>query len=167
MNSNDFFVVKKSSKLYKFYNTLAEIPGYNLVTPATYNKRHDKETQIFRDICTFIRVNIYYLLVTPFILAVLALVLGLFVASPLLVIIDQFYTLNLYSDVFEMGLALLFMYCMFSIVFMVIKWFIELKTYIESKQDDNIEDDKPSNIFIQAIKDKHNQICRQIKVEDD
>ena len=74
MNSNELFVIKKSSKLFKFYNFLSKVPGYSTLTPKEHSsyrywedeyKSHKSHTAIFRDICTFLRVNLFYLLATP------------------------------------------------------------------------------------------------------
>lgn len=171
MNSNELFVIKKSSKLYKFYNFVSKVPGYSTLTPKEHSSYryweddYKSHTAIFRDICTFLRVNLFYLLATPVFLFTLTLIVGMFVIGPLLVIVNQFYTLDVGLGFLQLGLTFLTTYLVGGLILICGSWFVELKTYIENKIYD-VEDSKPSNIFIQSIKDKHNQICRQIKVED-
>lgn len=105
------------------------------------------------------------MLATPVFLFILTLIVGMFVIGPLLVIVNQFYTLDVGLGFLQLGLTFLTTYLVGGLILICGSWFVELKTYIENKIYD-VEDSKPSNIFIQSIKDKHNQICRQIKVED-
>lgn len=169
MKSNDFFVVKRSSKLYKFYNFLGHMPGYSIFTPKAPERRSEddykSQTAIFRDICTFLRVNLFYLLITPIVLSFLSLVATIFVAAPIVTFVNIFYTFN--SVVFQTllipGTMILVCYLIFPLIWIFSKWGVEVKQKLTFNREDS---NAQPNIFIQAIKDKHNQICRSIKLED-
>lgn len=168
MDSNDFFTVKKNSKLYKFYNTLGNIPGYNILTP---KKKYSNETNIFTNVCTFLRVNLFYLFATPILFIIAVVLLTLFVVYPFAALISIFYTLPfMAADSIALGQQFLVLYCLTALVVIFSFWIVALKEFIENKRIKRYATDdfdiKQPNIFVQAIKDKHDKICRSIKVED-
>lgn len=168
MDSNDFFTVKKSSKLYKFYNTIGKIPGYNILTP---KKKYSNETNIFTNVCTFLRVNLFYLIATPILFIITGALLTLFVVYPFAGLISIFYTLPFMSpESIALGQQFLVLYCLTALIVIFVFWIAELTEFIENKRIKRYAMDdfdiKQPNIFVQAIKDKHNKICRSINVED-
>lgn len=173
MDSNDFFTVKKSSKLYKFYNFLGHVPGYSIFTPKVPEPRSENDyksqTAIFKDICTFLRVNLFYLIATPILFIITGVLLTLFVVYPFAGLISIFYTLPFMSpESIVLGQQFLVIYCLTALIVIFAFWIAELNEFMQNKKIKRyaMDDIKQPNIFVQAIKDKHNKICRSITVED-
>lgn len=51
-------IIKKSSKLFKFYDYIADLLFFNMVT--SRNKYQDNEIGTFSDVCTFLRTTALY-----------------------------------------------------------------------------------------------------------
>lgn len=159
MNSNKLFTVSKSSKLYKFYQFIYEHnPLCAMVTPQHYKR----ETQIFTDICTFLRTNLFYLIFSlPATLFTLFLLISGFALIEYIAIspIIYYFDPNFNDNILMHAQTALLIYGGMLGTYILYK----LKYYFNNK---SITQDKQPNIYIQAIKDKHNKICRQIELKD-
>lgn len=170
MNNNCTFKVKTSSRLYRFYAELATWPLYEDITPFTYAYKHNKSSKqidTFRDICTFLRVNFKYLFLTIILLFLLGVLSYGLIIFPLLALVQFCFTsLNIFDDLENVYKGVAFLV----IEFLIIVGFFgypKLATFLHKRKQELPSEPKQPNIFIQAIKDKHNKICRQIEVIDE
>ncbi len=175
MNNNCTFKVKTSSKLYRFYAELATWPLYEDITPFTYGSQgRFKQIDTFRDICTFLRVNFKYLILTIILLFLLGVLSYGLIIFPLLALAQFCFTsLNIFDDLETVYKGVTLLTVEFSLIVgffgchKLTEFLYNRRELILKNKQELPSEPKQPNIFIQAIKDKHDKICRQIEVIDE
>jgi hypothetical protein len=110
---------------------------------------------IFTDVCTFLRTNIISLFgILPILTFVFLFLILTLVIAPMTTIVSYFTVLpTFFEKLATTGACIWLLYLSSTFVFTLI--------YLWHKLTNT------SNIFIQAVKDKHNKICRKIIIEED
>lgn len=145
--------VNKNSRLYKIYNALSTVMLFSWVTP----KKWDKETDAFRDLCTFLRTTLFYLFISIpswilFLGGICFTIYQLFVSL---------FTLQLNSST-ETMLFLLASAAGISVLggIFFVGYVIVDKVYYKAT-DSNF-----GELVFEAVKSKHEKICKIIRVVD-
>lgn len=148
------FTVSRDSLLYKTYNMLAKIMVFSIFTPTNWKQ----DTEAFRDICTFLRTTLCYLFIAiPMWIMILY---GIFNIAYDTVV--TFATMSMQNTSYIIvGLGTLA--GIFAILGLIL--FI-LFVLVEKVWDKAGDSSSLWSLTVQAIKDKHNSVCQQIKVVD-
>lgn len=140
--------ISKKSKLYRFYNKLAQLPVFKPLTPTYYG-----ETQAFTDVCTFLRVTLFYIFIAfPVFLA--------FYLSPIFIIYGIYESIinsNVHPTIFLPLIFLVIISCgtVFILFIMSVAWLLG-------------KGSKASfvNLIAEGVRAKHNKLCKIIKLKD-
>lgn len=164
MKNEENFILKKDSKIYKFYHKLNKNPFTSWLVP---KNEYTEELNCFNNLCSFLRTNIF-----------LTIYIGFFFISFLYLIFNLNATFNslqdssnfflIYSVVFKFIFLIIFLFVLVlcSLVFIsknISNFVLKLYNKIPKEEKEYVE--KKPNLFLQMIKDKHNKICRTFKIE--
>lgn len=162
MQNNDSFLLTKNSKIYKFYDSLNKNELTSWLVP---RDEYTEELKCFTNLCMFLRTTLFISLFFLFIIISLVFAVSSFDIS----LSYAFNTNNfflIFWAVFKIigifAISLLLVYLFFS--FLVLK--IKNNLPVSEKIIKEPEPKKP-NILLQAIKDKHNKICRSFIIKDE
>ena len=145
--------VSRNSALFKTYNALSKTMLFSTVTPIKYNG----DTDAFRDLCTFFRTTLFYLIISipswilflyAFFNVIYELVLSVLnfkleVTTTIIVVLG-----GLATAIGLLGLVLLILFT------------------IAEKVTGKAGDSDFINMVTEAVKSKHEKVCKIIKVVD-
>lgn len=145
--------VSKNSALFKTYNALAKLMLFSSVTPLKYTG----ETDAFRDLCTFLRTTLFYLLIS--IPSWVLLIFAIFNVVYELVLSVLNFKLEITTAMIvtmgglatAIGLLGLVLFILFTIA---------------EKVTGKAGDSDFINMVTEAVKSKHEKVCKIIKVVD-
>lgn len=140
--------VTKNSRLYNFYKTLSKIMIFSMVTPDSCGS-----LAVFRDICSFIRINLLYIFVAiPLWIVVLITLVSIPVSLVLSVIEGSMGIMT--TAVLVYGLVV-------ATIFLGIFLCMQALKLISKTTESEI-----STIISESIKSRHDKFCKIIKVVD-
>lgn len=154
MNNNELFKIKDTDKIYRFYLLLTVLP----LTRYIFKEEGYCGVNCFRNLCTFLRYNIYLLILVVSLINVIGY------------IVYTLYTFDFSIDkstnIFQV-FSILFLVLFPFVVFILISGSIlgSLLANLFGVLNKRVKKEKQPNLFIQAIKDKHNKVCRSFSIE--
>lgn len=158
-------IIKKNSRIYRFYSKLAKIPLYK----ETFSDNSDDRLEVFDDVCKFVRQTLIALfLVTPLMLFVLigfiGVVLYFFLYLP---ITSLFSTGSFFSTG---GYPIVIMYIVITATYSVLLCAnIIFNRYEDRSMNRNVSEKTDKGIIrdvVSIISQKSNSVCKRMKVED-
>ena len=145
--------ISKQSKTYKFYDFLSKIFLFKNVTPF-----HRGGIDTFRDICTFARVTLLYILFSlPLFLAFFSTIF--FTLYSLFISLFTLTMNPVTSIVVVITVVLLGLSGIAGIVILIL--------FIIEKTSDKFENNTFINLVTESISSKHNKFCQILKVVDE
>ena len=166
-------VITKNSKLYKLYSALGNLAFFSFITPK--KQYNDNEITTFRDLCTFLRTTILYLLIS---IPSIVLFIGMTLYT-LYAIVCSIFTMSLLpAAVAPLGIFLLAIVSL--VAFTIIVLGGKAVSKIGEFTTETLESPSASKVKIkaaksfsfiklifEALKAKHDKICKVIDVKDD
>lgn len=145
--------VSKNSTLYKVYNVLANTMFFRPVTPLDYRD----DTAAFRDLCTFLRTTLFYVFISVpswflFLYAIYSIIFESIMSAVTL-------ELQVTTHIIFFLLALS---SFFGLLFLTLFLMFKFIGYVTNKTSDSDFVD----LITEAVKSKHDKLCKIIKVVD-
>lgn len=161
MQNNDSFILNKNSKLYRFYNTLNQNALTSWLVP---RDEYTEELKCFTNLCMFLRTTLFVSLFFLFILVAI-----IFAISSFSIPASTAFSTNNFFLIFWVIFritsiiifTLVFIYLGLSFTVNKIKNSLPVSKKV-------IKEPKPKkpNLFLQALRDKHNKICRTFNIKE-
>lgn len=162
MKNNDPFYLNKNSKLYKFYNAL-HLNGFTswLVPRDEYTE----ELKCFTNLCLFLRTTLFIILF--FLLLIITTIVG--ITSFNISFVDAINSNNFFLVFWSLFKVVCPVMVGLVLILLIIQNSINKLSNKFSGDDKIKKESKPKkpNLFLQAIKDKHNKICRSFIIKDE
>lgn len=161
MQNNDSFLLNKSSKLYQFFNALNKSELTSWLVP---RDEYTEELKCFTNLCMFLRTSLFVSLFFLFIIVSLIFGISSFDISFKDAISSNNFFL-LFWSLFKVSGIILFSLVL--IYYCITRLIVKVKDNLPVSEK-VIKEPKPKkpNLFLQALKDKHNKICRSFTIKD-
>lgn len=155
MPNNEDYELSKDTFIYKLLSFFARFPLTKWLIPKDY---YTEELKCFENLCSFIR-TITFLII--YVMILLFCLYSFFITISSLTAITFDNTSMLFTLIFLGSFVVTFI--------SIVIWYL-FRRSTEDHNDYSDDDDKTPGklgIFTQYIVDRHNRICRRIKIKDD